>query len=72
MNQDNVKKATFSLTNEILQKLDDTWIQFRKTKETENRITKNIIVEKAIEMALVDLKNKGQLSEFYNRLLTEK
>ncbi len=47
------EKATFNLTVEALDLLEDTWISLRKEKR-EAKITKSLIVEKAIRRMISD------------------
>lgn len=62
------EKATFNLSVRILENLEDSWIQLKRQFKGEQRITKTQIVEKALEIALKDLKTKGERSEFFKQL----
>jgi len=62
------EKTTFNLSYSTLELLDDAWVRLRKKLKGEQRITKTLIVEKAIEIALADLESKSELSDLYTRL----
>lgn len=62
------EKATFNLSLSTLEALEDAWIKLKRQLKGEQRITKTLIVERAIEMALDELKTKGKESEIVRRL----
>lgn len=62
------EKATFNLSLETLEALEESWIKLRRKLKGEQRITKTLIVEKAIEIALADLEAKSELSDLYIQL----
>lgn len=62
------EKTTFNLSTEILQALEESWIHLRRKLKGEQRITKTLIVEKAIEIALADFESKSELSDLYIQL----
>jgi hypothetical protein len=62
------EKTTFNLSLSTLEELEDLWMRLRKKLKGEQRITKTLIVEKAIEMAINDFESKSELSELYKRL----
>lgn len=62
------EKTTFNLSLDTLEELEDLWMRLRKKLKGEQRITKTLIVEKAIEMAINDFESKSELSELYKRL----
>jgi hypothetical protein len=62
------EKTTFNLPLQTLEILDDAWVTLRKKFKGEQRITKTLIVEKAIEIALADFESKSELSDLYFRM----
>ncbi len=54
-------KATFYISSEVIEALEDGWIRLRKLtpKERRGQVSKSLIVELAIQMALEDLESKG-------------
>lgn len=62
------EKTTFNLSLDILEQLDNAWIKLRNKLKGEHRITKTLIVERSIEMALDDLERKNEMSDLYTRL----
>ena len=48
------EKTTFNLSQEVLIELEDAWIKLRRKLKGEQRITKTLIVEKAIKIILAD------------------
>lgn len=59
------EKATFNLSVSALEKLDEAWIKMRKALKGENRITKTLIVEKALELVLAEFELKNEKSNLY-------
>ena len=62
-------KATFYLDSKAVESLEDGWMELRKLadKKGRGRISKSLIVELALQMALEELKTKG-----VNSLLAKK
>ena len=62
-------KATFYLDSKAVESLEDGWMELRKLadKKGRGRISKSLIVELALQMALEDLRKKG-----YDSLLAKK
>ncbi len=65
---DRKEKSTFNLTLDTLNNLEDAWVLLRRKLKGTQRITKTLIVEKAIEIALDDLESKSELSELCHRI----
>ena len=61
------EKATFSLDSKIKDNLEDSWLKLRRILKGKN-LTKSIIVEEAIKLALEDLKINKESSKIYKRL----
>jgi hypothetical protein len=66
------EKATFNLSKKILVELEDEWLNIRRAFGGNKRITKTLIVEVAVEMALEDFKHREQNSKFYSKLSSHK
>lgn len=62
------EKTTFNLSVKTLDALEDAWIKLRRKLKGEQRVTKTLIVEKAIEIALADFESKSELSDLYDSL----
>lgn len=62
------KKTIFNLSSKTLDALEDAWIKLRRKLKGEQRITKTLIVERAIEIALDDFESKNEMSNLYDRL----
>lgn len=62
------EKTTFNLSKKTLDALEDAWIKLRRKLKGEQRITKTLIVERAIEIALDEFDAKSELSDLYIRL----
>lgn len=63
------EKTTFNLSCKTIDELDDAWMRLRKKLKDEHyRITKTLIVEKAIEIALADLESNNEQSELFLKL----
>lgn len=60
-------KATFNLSNETLDILEEVWFSLRK-KLRSKRITKTAIVEAAIELALAEYEQKGEKAKLFKKL----
>lgn len=64
-------KATFNLSKKILRKLEDCWKEARYLTESK-QISRALIVEKALEIALEEFNTKKQTSGFYSELVSNK
>lgn len=62
------EKTTFNLSQQVLQDLEDAWIKLRRKLKNEQRITKTLIVEKAIKIILADFESKSELSDIFIEL----
>lgn len=62
------EKSTFNLSNTTIDSLDDAWMQLRRLLKGKQRVTKTLIVEKAIEAVLDDLKELNEQSTLYKKL----
>lgn len=62
------EKTTFNLSQNTLLNLEEIWLRLRRKLKGEQRVTKTLIVEKAIEMAINDFESKSELSELYKKL----
>jgi len=62
------EKTTFNLSQHTLLNLEDMWMKLRRKLKGEQRITKTLIVEKAIEMAIADFESKSELGDLFARL----
>lgn len=65
------EKATFNLSVKTLRDLEDKWIEIRRLSGSK-QISKTLIVEKAIEMALAEFDLKKQIGRFYCKLVSNK
>jgi len=65
------EKATFNLSKELLQDLEDAWIQLRKARG-DKRVSKTDIVEFSIRQTLADLKAIKQESKLYGSMVNNK
>ena len=63
-------KATYYISTEIAEALEDGWIQLRRIspKDSRGQVSKSLIVELAIQMALDELKSKGKDSRLVKRI----
>ena len=63
-------KATFYLDSKAVESLEDGWMELRKLadKKGRGRISKSLIVELALHMALEDLRKKGSDSLLAKKL----
>lgn len=57
-------KATFYISGQVVEDLETAWIQLRKLtpKQLRGQVSKSLIVELAVQMALEDLESKGEKS----------
>jgi hypothetical protein len=64
-------KATFYLHPEVLECLEDAWYQLRKfAKGTERgKVSKSLIVEVALQLALQDLEGQGEASQLASKMV---
>ena len=62
------ERSTFNLSLDTLSALDDAWMQLRRKFKGEQRITKTLIVELALKIALGDLESKNELSDLFMQL----
>lgn len=60
-------KATFYLDAKTVEALEDGWIQLRKLADNRGRISKSLIVELALDMALEELEKRGSESSLYKK-----
>lgn len=65
------EKATFNLPVRTLRDLEDKWMEIRRLSGSK-QISKTLIVEKAIEMALAEFDLKKQIGKFYCKLVSNK
>ena len=63
-------KATFYLDSKAVEALEDGWMELRKLadKRSRGRISKSLMVEMALQMALEDLQKKGSDSLLADKL----
>jgi hypothetical protein len=66
--ESNKEKTTFNLSVSTLDKLEDTWIKLRKQIKDKGRITKTLIVERALELAIKELEEAGEGSSLFQDL----
>jgi lipopolysaccharide biosynthesis regulator YciM len=64
-------KATFYLDPTVLERLEEAWHRLRKlTKGAERgKVSKSLIVEVALELALQDLEEQGEASHFASKMV---
>lgn len=64
-------KATYYLTLETLDRLEDGWLTLRRLADREQRtsISKSQIIETALQIALEGLEQQGPQSELAGRIL---
>ena len=57
-------KATYYFSPDTIEAIDDAWMQLRRLAGTErSSVSKSLIVETAIQMALKELERKGDKSQ---------
>jgi hypothetical protein len=63
-------KATFYLHPEVLERLEDSWHQLRKLAKGPERgkVSKSLIVEVALDLALQDLEGQGEASPLARKM----
>lgn len=60
--------VTFNLSLKTLDILDDAWLMLRRSLKGKQKITKRLLVERAIEMVLKDLNKESELyKSLYNQ-----
>ena len=63
-------KATFYLTQEAVDALDEAWYRLRRLSKTNRgRVSKSAIVDIAVHMALGELEAKGTESQLASKML---
>jgi hypothetical protein len=64
-------KATFYLDPTVLERLEEAWHRLRKlTKGTERgKVSKSLIVEVALDLALQDLQEQGEASYLASKMV---
>ena len=63
------EKATFNISTQTLEHLDEVWFKMKKMLKTKNkRITKTLIVETSIKKALDDFINHLEASEVFKEI----
>lgn len=62
------ERITFSFSLYLVEKLDNSWMTLRVNLKNKNRITKTLIAETALQIALQDLDENGQESLIYKTL----
>jgi hypothetical protein len=65
------EKTTFNLSEKILRELEDCWMEARRLAG-DKQISKTLIVEKALEIALEDFNTKKQSGRFYGIIVNNK
>lgn len=63
--ENNKVRSTYSLSVSTLEKIEETWINLRRKFKGNARITKTLIVERAIEIAFKELEEKGEKSSLF-------
>ncbi len=61
-------KATFYLSQQIVDALEDAWLSLRKMTKARGDISKSGIVQEAIRLAVEDLKDKAGKSRLADRM----
>jgi len=62
------EKTTFNLSSNLIDRLEDSWLKLRRRFKGEQRITKTLLVEKAIGLALNDLEANNESSRIFKEL----
>lgn len=67
---DTTIKATFYLTQETVDGLEEAWLRLRRASDSAQRgaITKSLIVRLALEIALDEMSSKGASSQLLKRI----
>lgn len=67
--EDQTIKATFYLTQDTVNDLEDAWLKLRRAADgSRSAITKSLIVRLALEIALEEMTSKGTSSQLAKRL----
>ena len=61
------EKSTFSFSAKVKDDLEDSWMKLRRMLKGHG-ISKSIIVEEAVKMILIDLKQNKESSKIYKAL----
>ncbi len=61
-------KATFYLSQEAVDALEDAWLQLRRLSSDRSSVSKSAIVEAALEIALEELAKQGAESALASRM----
>ena len=65
-------KATYYFSPDTIEAIDDAWMQLRRLAGTErSSVSKSLIVETAIQMALKELEHKGGKSQLASMTVTQ-
>ena len=65
-------KATYYFSPDTIEAIDDAWMQLRKLAGTDrSSVSKSLIVETAIQMALKELERKGDKSQLASMTATQ-
>ena len=66
-------KATYYFSPATVEAIEEAWLQLRKLDRTAGRsgISKSLIVEKAIQIALEELERKGDKSQLASMTVTQ-
>lgn len=62
------EKTTYNLSLHTLDALENVWIKLRKKLKGEQRITKTLIVEKALEIVLNDFEARSEVSSLFQKI----
>jgi hypothetical protein len=64
-------KATFYLDPTVLERLEEAWHRLRKLTKgvARGKVSKSLIVEVALELALHDLKEQGEASHLASKMV---
>jgi hypothetical protein len=61
------EKATFNLSTTVLKDLEDTWVHLKRAAKG-TRITKTLIVETALLLAIKDYQERGEDSAVFKSI----
>lgn len=64
-------KATYYLSPGSLEALDEAWLKLRKMARARAQVSKSLIVERAILLAVEELKAKGDKSHIASKLVSQ-
>lgn len=71
INENLKEKTTFNLSISTLDKLETTWLKLRKKLRDKTKITKTLIVERAIELAISDFEKNHEASALFENIINE-